>query len=81
MGAHYADLVEEVLYRGIILSLLKGKSMNFAIVGSALMFGLSHLITAAGGKSLMAVIFQVAMAVIIGVILAIIMINTKSLYN
>jgi len=72
--------VEEVLYRGIILNNLKQKSVNFAIVGSSVMFGVSHLITAAGGKDLIDVLYQVVMAITIGLILGLILHYTQNIY-
>lgn len=72
--------VEEVLYRGVILNHLKQKSTNYAIFGSAIMFSISHLITAVGGKSISEVLFQVALAFVMGMILAITVISTGNIY-
>lgn len=72
--------VEEVLYRGIILNNLKQKSISYAVIGSSIMFGFSHLITAAGGKSLIDVIYQVVMAIVVGLILGLIIVYTNNIY-
>jgi len=72
--------VEEVLYRGIIFNNLKQKSIKYAVIISAIMFGISHLITMTGGKSLIDVLNQVILAIIIGLILALIMNYTKNIY-
>jgi hypothetical protein len=72
--------VEEVLYRGIILSNLKTKSVKFGIIGSAVMFGLSHLITASSGKALLDVLFLIIMALTVGIILGLIIIYTGNIY-
>jgi membrane protease YdiL (CAAX protease family) len=72
--------VEEVLYRAIIFNNLKQKSIKYAVIISAIMFGISHLITMTAGKGLIDVLNQVILAIIIGLILALIINYSKNIY-
>lgn len=71
--------VEEVIYRGIMLHILKIKGSRFAIVGSAVLFGVTHLINALDGKSLYETLLQVLFALVVGLILATIALYTKNI--
>ncbi|MGD9910647.1 MAG: lysostaphin resistance A-like protein [Candidatus Izemoplasmatales bacterium] len=71
--------VEETIFRGIVIKLLKAKGNLVAILGSSLLFSFLHAINALNGKDVGQTIFQIAFALLIGVILAILMIQTHNL--
>lgn len=50
---------EELYFRGFIFNILKIKGMQFAIVVSSVIFGLSHLINLAGGAGVAGTILQI----------------------
>ena len=71
--------VEETIFRGIVLKLLQTKGNLVAILGSSLLFSGSHALNALAGKDWMQTSFQIAFALLAGVILATLMIQTNNI--
>lgn len=61
---------EEVIFRGIIWNNLKSKGPVFYIVFSSVIFGILHMANAFGGNSLISTLLQVANALLLGCVLA-----------
>ncbi len=75
----FVALAEETFFRGIILSLLKSKSLVLAIILSSFLFSLGHLANLAGGADPIATLGQVLFAFSFGLVAAIITLYTQSL--
>ncbi|GBF75633.1 CPBP family intramembrane metalloprotease [Paenibacillus sp. 598K] len=71
--------VEETLYRGIILRLLLPKGRLLAILVSSGLFGVTHLLNAVGGQSLLDTLLQVVYAFLIGLVLALLVLKHRAL--
>lgn len=65
-----AAFSEELWYRGIVLSLLRGRGTRYAVVASSVIFAVLHLSNLAGGKSLTYAILQLAFAALFGFVAA-----------
>ncbi|WP_438433805.1 lysostaphin resistance A-like protein [Gorillibacterium sp. sgz500922] len=71
--------VEETIYRGLILNLLLPRGVRTAVLGSALLFSLTHLLNLVGGQSLPATLLQLAYALLVGLALALLFVKHRSL--
>lgn len=59
-------LTEEVLFRGLAYTALRGLGVGRAVVGSALIFGVVHLLNIAQGADVLATVLQVVYAFTVG---------------
>lgn len=75
----FVALAEETFFRGIIVTLLKGKSLSLAIILSSVFFSLGHLSNLASGKGVALTLLQVLFAFSFGLVASIIALYTKSL--
>ncbi|RDZ13381.1 CPBP family intramembrane metalloprotease [Priestia megaterium] len=71
--------VEEMVFRGFILNLLLSKSYKAAILLSSLLFAFTHSLNMLSGQSVGNTIFQILFAFIIGVVLALLIVNGQSI--
>lgn len=88
-GAEYAALAlftivvgfnEELYFRGLVFSFLTGKSRKQAVFGSAVIFGVLHAANALSGTNPAEVLLQIAFAFLAGLVLALIVSITRSLW-
>ncbi|TYA11261.1 CPBP family intramembrane metalloprotease [Paenibacillus faecis] len=88
-GAEYAVLAlftivvgfnEELYFRGLVFSFLTGKSRKQAVIGSAVIFGVLHAANALSGTNPAEVLLQIAFAFFAGLVLALIVSITRSLW-
>ena len=70
---------EELYFRGLLFKILKVKGMQFAIIVSSVIFGLTHLINIAGGAGVAETILQIFFAFFFGFVCAEILILTGSI--
>lgn len=71
--------VEETIFRGIIVQLLRKKSILLAILGSSFLFSIPHILNALNGKDLGQTILQIVFAFVIGIILAMLILKTGNI--
>ncbi|MFX3636325.1 MAG: lysostaphin resistance A-like protein [Candidatus Pristimantibacillus sp.] len=71
--------VEETLFRGIMLRTLISKGKAVAIIGSSILFGITHALQALSGQSLEDTILQIGYAFILGFVLAILVVRNGSI--
>ncbi len=72
-------LTEELYFRGIICNMWKEKE-KAAIIISAALFGISHLLNVMGGAGLASTLLQVAFAFTYGIVMAYVILRTKSIW-
>ena len=72
-------LTEELYFRGIICNMWKQKEKT-AILVSSVLFGLSHLLNVMGGAGLAETFLQIAFAFTYGIIMAFVILRTKSIW-
>ncbi|WP_238652996.1 CPBP family intramembrane glutamic endopeptidase [Paenibacillus piscarius] len=70
---------EEVIFRGIIWNYLRSKGPLFYVVFSSLLFGILHMANALGGNDLIHTLLQVANALLLGCVLALLMVAGRNL--
>lgn len=80
LGTPLIALNEEIMFRGVLLDLLRPLGWRRAVTGSAILFGLSHLTNLVAGASPPLTVMQVAATTAGGVALAAIRIRTGSLW-
>ena len=73
-------LTEEIYFRGVICSLWLKKGVKKAILISAGLFGLCHLMNVLGGAGLTETILQIFFALAYGVVFALVFIISKSIW-
>ncbi|XUK60871.1 CPBP family intramembrane metalloprotease [Plantibacter sp. RU18] len=73
-------LNEETWFRGIVLAVLRARSVRSAVVGSSVLFGVLHLANLAGGEDAGAAILQVVFAALFGLVAAQLVVLTGSLW-
>ncbi|GIO36635.1 hypothetical protein J41TS12_14960 [Paenibacillus antibioticophila] len=73
-------LNEELYFRGLVVGYLNRVSTRTAIIGSSVIFGALHAVTALNGKNLGLVLLQVGFAFLAGLVLVQIVVLTKSLW-
>lgn len=66
----FVGIAEEVFFRGIILKILHERGKNFAVIGSAILFSLLHLLNLLGGQSLVYTLIQLVFALVWGLVTA-----------
>ncbi|WP_099467110.1 CPBP family intramembrane glutamic endopeptidase [Konateibacter massiliensis] len=71
---------EELYFRGLMLRFLREKGRKKAIVVSAVIFGVLHLINALNGKNILYLVLQMLFAFLVGFVLAEIVSISKSLW-
>lgn len=88
-GAEYAVLAlftavvglnEELYFRGLAFSFLARRSRKQAVIGSAVIFGVLHAANALSGTNPAEVLLQIVFAILVGVVLALIVSITRSLW-
>ena len=72
-------LTEEVYFRGIICNAWKDKEKT-AIILSAVLFGLCHILNVMGGAEITATLLQIVFAFIYGIVMAYVILRTKSIW-
>ena len=72
-------LTEELYFRGIICNMWKEKETKAVIISSVL-FGMSHLLNVMGGAGLAETLLQMAFAFTYGVVMAFVILRTKSIW-
>ena len=70
---------EEVYFRGIICNAWKEKEKT-AIIVSAVLFGLCHILNVMGGAEITATLLQIVFAFVYGIIMAYVILRTKSIW-
>jgi uncharacterized protein len=73
-------LNEELYFRGLVFSFLSRKGAQHAVVGSSIIFGVLHAVNALSGTNIWHVLLQIAFAFLVGLVLALIIRITKSLW-
>ena len=71
---------EEIYFRGVICNLWLEKSVNKAVLISAVLFGICHLMNVLGGAGLTETILQIFFALAYGIAVALIFIVSKSIW-
>ncbi len=71
--------VEEMVFRGFILNLLLSKSYKVAVLLSSLLFAFTHSLNMLSGQSVGNTIFQILFAFVIGLVLALLIVNGQSI--
>ncbi|GIO45145.1 CPBP family intramembrane glutamic endopeptidase [Paenibacillus apis] len=71
---------EELYFRGLVFGCLNRISTKTAIIGSSVIFGALHSVTALSGKNMGLVLLQVGFAFLAGLVLVQILVLTKSLW-
>lgn len=72
-------MAEEIYFRGIICNMWLKKGVVKAMLISAILFGLCHLLNIAGGASLPATILQICFAFVYGLVFALLFAVGKSI--
>ena len=75
-----AGLNEEIWFRGLVLAVFRPAGPRYAVVASSGLFGLLHLTNLLGGKSLGYAVLQLLFAVLFGVVVALLVVHTRSLW-
>lgn len=71
---------EEILGRGVLYRIVESvKGKCCAVLVSSIIFGVAHMANALGGKDIIDIILQIGFAFLIGILLAELMIITKSI--
>jgi len=71
--------VEEMVFRGFILNLLLAKSYKVAVLLSSFLFAFMHSLNMLSGQSVANTIFQILFAFVIGMVLALLIVNGQSI--
>jgi len=75
-----AGYLEELLFRGYLLAAIeKGKGKKRAIIISGITFGLGHIVNIFRGYEVLELVTQIAGAVVIGLVLALLVVLTRNL--
>ena len=72
-------LLEEFIFRGLILKYLSAKGLKTAIIGSSILFGIGHFVNVLSGQDFLLTLLQVAFACLFGLVCAEIVAKTKSI--
>lgn len=72
-------VIEEIMFRGIMLKALEGKGTTVAVLISSVFFGLTHAIQLIGGQSLEDTILQIIYAFVLGAVLALLVLHKHTL--
>ena len=72
--------LEEVLFRGLLFKAIEErKSTKAAVIISGLTFGFGHIVNLLNGYAGIAQIIQIVLAVVIGIVLSLLFVRTKSI--
>lgn len=71
---------EEIYFRGIICNVWKSKSIKSSVVISSVLFGVLHIMNVMGGAGIAETILQICFAFAYGVIMAVIFVDTSSIW-
>ncbi|MEJ9305938.1 CPBP family intramembrane glutamic endopeptidase [Priestia megaterium] len=71
--------VEEMVFRGFILNLLLAKSYKVTVLLSSFLFAFTHSLNMLSGQSVANTIFQILFAFVIGLVLALLIVNGQSI--
>jgi hypothetical protein len=71
--------VEESIYRGLILQTLLPKGVKTAVITSALLFSLTHILNLLSGQNLTETLLQIVYALLIGGALALLMVRNNNI--
>lgn len=71
--------VEEMVFRGFILNLLLSKSYKMTVLLSSFLFAFTHSLNMLSGQSVANTIFQILFAFVIGMVLALLIVNGQSI--
>ncbi len=71
---------EELYFRGLVFGFIRPKGPQAAVIGSSIIFGVLHAVNALSGTNPWAVLLQIAFAFLAGLVLALIVSITKSLW-
>nr|WP_310877505.1 CPBP family intramembrane glutamic endopeptidase [Priestia megaterium] len=71
--------VEEMVFRGFMLNLLLSKSYKVAVLLSSFLFAFTHSLNMLSGQSVANTIFQILFAFVIGLVLALLIVNGQSI--
>jgi len=74
-----ASIVEEVVFRGVILDILSRYNWKMRVFISGFAFSIFHLVNLLGGKRWTYVVIQVLLSFVIGICFAVIAIQTRSI--
>ena len=80
LGVSLVGIAEEFLSRGVVFALCEGRSISWAVAVSSITFGAMHFMNLQGGDDLDTVVVQVFGASAIGVMLAGLMIFSRSIW-
>lgn len=73
-------LNEELWFRGLILRALAPKGLRWAVWGSAILFGVLHLLNGLAGQDLLVTLIQIAYAFVIGLCYALVRLRSGSIW-
>ncbi|WP_059041952.1 CPBP family intramembrane glutamic endopeptidase [Paenibacillus rubinfantis] len=73
-------LNEELYFRGLAFSFLARRSRKQAVIGSSIVFGVLHAANALSGTNPLEVLLQIAFAILAGLMLALLVSITRSLW-
>lgn len=62
--------IEEMIYRGFMISVLREKGIILAVTVSSLLFAISHSLQLLGGQDLLSTIIQISYAFLLGMVFA-----------
>lgn len=71
--------VEEMVFRGFMLNLLLSKSYKVAVLLSSFLFAFTHSLNMLNGQSVANTIFQILFAFVVGLVLALLIVNGQSI--
>lgn len=80
LAALLVGLNEELWFRGIILRGLAPKGLGWQVWGSAILFGLLHILNGLIGQDLLVSLIQVAYAIVLGLAFALVRLKTHSVW-
>jgi len=72
--------MEEGFFRGLLLRVLQPKGLAWAAWGTAVLFGLPHLLNVMGGQSLAVSLIQVFYALVFGLVFALVALAARAIW-
>lgn len=79
MQIFVVGLIEEIMFRGIMLKALESKGTTVAVLVSSVLFGVTHALQLIGGQSLEDTILQIVYAFVLGAVLALLVLHKHTL--
>ncbi|MNJ41791.1 CAAX amino terminal protease self- immunity [compost metagenome] len=79
MQIFVVGLIEEIMFRGIMLKALESKGVTVAVLVSSVLFGVTHALQLIGGQSLEDTILQIIYAFVLGAVLALLVLHKHTL--